>query len=75
MQSIQIPLTRTQLEQKRQQAAANGIVLQGDSGEAEAQGVKIGYSYDGALLTITVLHKPWIYPESAVEAKIDEWLA
>lgn len=71
---MNIPLTREQLEAARLRMADQGIVLRGDSGDVEGHGVGISFSYDGsANLALTITHKPFIYPKSAVESKIRGW--
>ena len=70
---MQFAMTREQLESIRTRLSVNGVQITGDSGEIEQQGCKLSYSYDGSNLTVNVLHKPFMIPESAVENKIKEW--
>ena len=37
---------------------ASGFPISGDSGEAEKDGVKVSWTYDGTTLSITVLSAP-----------------
>lgn len=74
MSSFTIPISREQFEAARAKLASEqNIVLTGDKGEVEGHKVGVGFSYDGATLTLTVEHKPWIYPESEVEKQIRSW--
>ncbi len=76
MSTFTIPLTRQQFEAARAKLAAQGVTLTGDSGEVEGHKVGMAFSYDGSsVLTLTVEHKPWIYPESEVEKQIRGWFA
>jgi hypothetical protein len=45
------------------------------SGIVKHSGVSAHYSYDAAteVLTIVVDHKPFLVPESVIEAKLGEW--
>lgn len=76
MSTFSISVSREQLEAARARLAAQGIVLQGDSGEVEGHKVRVAFSYDGtANLVLTVEHKPVYYPEARVEAEIREWFS
>lgn len=70
---MQINLTRAELEAARTRLAAMNIQITGDSGEITNSGVTLDYGYVEPVLVITVKHKPFIYPESAIEAKIRDW--
>jgi hypothetical protein len=67
-------LTRAQLETKRLQLMNQAnILLDGDRGQLTAENCTIQFEYVEPMLTIVVLSKPWIYPESAVAGKITGW--
>jgi len=73
--SIQ-PLTREQFEAARASLAGQDITILGDEGKIEAHKVGIYFAYNGTdTLTITIMHKPWIYPASEVERRIRKWFA
>ena len=66
-------MDRSMFEAARDKLAVSGLHLTSDSGEIDSQGVRLSYAYDGNMLIINVEHKPFIYPEQAVEAKIRSW--
>jgi hypothetical protein len=67
-------LTRAQLETKRMQLLNQAnILLDGDSGQFTAENCTVRFGYVEPMLTIVVVSKPWIYPESAVAGKITSW--
>lgn len=49
-------LTREQWEQKRQLAAGEGFLFEGDHGEINQKGVDLTYDYVGEALTVTIKH-------------------
>jgi len=63
-----------QWERIRAGLAADGILVNSAQGEMERDGVRIRWSYDALRQTLTVqcLKKPWIYPASAVQARLQE---
>ena len=81
MVTIQIKLTREQLEEKRLVAQEKGFAITADAGEVEAKGVKVGYHYDegNALLTVIVEHVSFAdkiagYNEEKVAGMLKEML-
>ena len=47
---------------------------EGNAGEVSASGVTVAYSYDGcSTLTVQIVHKPMLIPESAIESRIQRW--
>jgi hypothetical protein len=71
-----IPMTRPQFNQARYRLVTQHLVtpeFDEDHGKMRARGVDLDYSYDGAALNITIEHKPALFPEGAVEAKIRDW--
>ena len=68
-------LTRAQFEEGRAKCAANGVQFIGDSGDVEGHNVGIVFDYQEPTLTLTIEHKPLLYPESMVEAEIKNWFA
>lgn len=65
-----IQITPAELEARRESLATNGIVVTGDSGEINSNDCVIAYSYDGAILTLNVVSKPWNDPEWLVESRL-----
>ena len=45
------------------------------TGTLSAHGVTLDYAYVDGTLTITVEHKPFLYPEGEVEKKIRDWFS
>lgn len=79
MHTLTFPITREQLEAKRGEASAHGLMLEGDASDATVHtalgDVRLGFSYDGANLAVTILHKPVLLSEGAIESKLREMLA
>ena len=82
MQDISINLSRPSFEAKRRALISNGVSLPatGDRGQASAHGVVVDFVYEpGAhsgrigILTLRLIEKPFLFPESAVESRIREW--
>jgi hypothetical protein len=69
------PLTRPQLEQRRQLLAQAGVSMEGDHGIISHSGVslKIDYYESYQMLSIEIVSKPWYVPEAVVEGKIKGW--
>jgi hypothetical protein len=55
--------------------SSEGIELSGSSGTIEKMGVKATYSYDGEMLTVELVEKPFFVTREYVEEKFKEWLA
>ena len=51
-------------------AKTQGINLEGRAGTIEHMGVKAKWAFDGALLTVEVLEKPFFLSKEAVEEKL-----
>ena len=74
--TITIAMTPAQFAACCAAAQKDGVALAGTSGEIKYHGVTAAYEYDGAaVLTITIEHKPFIEPESALEKRLRVWLA
>lgn len=72
---ISVQMTREEFNAKAAQLKAEqGIVLTGDSGEAEKDDVDILYVYDGQALHLTVKHKPMLLSVGYCENKMRAWL-
>lgn len=75
-QNFSIPLTRAQFESARYRLMTQHFVTAGnaaDHGTLSARGVTLDYSYDGAALNVEIDHKPALFSEGFVEAKIRDW--
>ena len=74
-QPLTFPLTRPQLEQRRQQLAQAGVMLVGDHGRIENSGVvlQLDYYETYEMLKIEIVDKPFFVPETVVEGKIRGW--
>ena len=44
------------------------------SGEIEQSGIKARFTYDGSTLRVTVVEKPWLYPEGVVRSHLTEFI-
>jgi|GEM_PF-6977791 len=67
-------LTPDEVAERQKSAASAGFQLKMPSGEAEARGCRIGYSYDAEseTLTITILHTP-PFCGGMAESAINNW--
>lgn len=73
---MQIAMTRTQFTSKVVELAEKfGVHALGDEGSLQHSGVSVDYHYDGTVLTIEVLHKPFFVTEAYVEGEITAWFA
>ena len=80
MHTYTFPLSQAEFESKlaelEQAVGAGAIQKDGEgSGTVKHSGVEAEYIYDAAagVLTVEVLHKPFLIPESAIEKKLQEW--
>lgn len=78
--SFSIPVTPEKLAAAKTELAKQGIKIDGNVGAISHDGVHIGYSYDGANLTMTVISIGWVaraagIDEPALEAKARAWFA
>jgi hypothetical protein len=73
--TFSFPLTPDQYEARKAALTENGVVIVGTSGVVDYRGIEVAYEYDGAILTVTVEHKPWIIPESEINSKIADWFS
>lgn len=64
------PAMKAALEQE---AATAGIMIPSTSGHIESHGCRFSYSYDQGhqAITVTLLAKPWLYPEALVMGQLD----
>lgn len=70
-----LSLTRDQFEAAREHLSSeHGIMLDGDNGLVESDGIELTYEYNGESLTVTVKRHPLLKPTWAIEKKIKEWL-
>lgn len=77
-QTFAIPMTRAQFEAARYRLVTQHLVTadtDADHGKLAARGVTLDYAFDGANLAITIEHKPALFAEGAVEAKIRDWFS
>jgi hypothetical protein len=68
-------LTPTQFNALRSKLLLQGIQLPSDSqGVLSFKGIELKYNYDGAKLTLSVLKKPFLIPESLIWGEVDKWV-
>lgn len=70
---IQIPLTQEQFNERVAQLATLGVHLTGTQGTLSQDGITVNYAYDGKVLSVNIVHKPWGIPASFIETKIHAW--
>jgi hypothetical protein len=67
---MQVAMTAEQFAGMVEKARAQGIVLEGREGTIEKMGVKARWGFDGAMLTVDVLEKPFFLSKEVVEEKL-----
>lgn len=67
---MQVKMTEEQFKQLGVRATQQGIDLAGRAGLIDKMGVKARWAFDGALLTVDVLEKPFFLSQAAVEEKL-----
>lgn len=65
---------RERFERMKAGLAARGLAVDADTGEAERDGIRVAWCYDGAALTVQVVKKPRLYPEGMVNHRLREEL-
>ena len=82
MEPIVITISRARFEEKRRDLLANGVNIPptGDRGEASSSDVRVAFEFKPGsrylgTLTLSLIDKPFFFPESAVESRIREWFA
>lgn len=68
--TVQIPMSESQFASVVQRASAQGIQLDGRAGVISKMGVKARWDYDGTMLTVEVLEKPFFLSREAVEDRV-----
>jgi len=72
---MQVPMTEEQFAALAVRAKVQGIGLDGREGMIEKMGVKARWGFDGSVLTVEVLEKPFFMSKESVEAKLREALS
>jgi hypothetical protein len=72
---MQIAMTEERFTALAAKAKTQGIELVGRAGVIQQMGVKAKWAFDGALLTVDVLEKPFFLSKEAVEEKLRAALA
>jgi len=72
---MQVKMTQGKFDAVASRLKSEGIELSGPTGTIEKMGVKAGYSYDGEMLTVEVMEKPFLVTREYVEEKLKAWLA
>ena len=67
---MQVAMTEEQFTALAARAKTQGIELAGREGAIDKMGVKARWRFDGAMLTVDVLEKPFFMSKEAVEEKL-----
>lgn len=67
---MQVPMSENEFESVVRRAAAQGLQLTGRDGVIRKMGVTARWAYNGSLLTVDVLEKPFFLSREAVEDKL-----
>lgn len=65
-------MTVSVFEAAKARALQRGILIAGASGELTGSGVTVRYVFDGKMLKVELVKKPWLVPEGTVRKKITE---
>ena len=72
---IQTPMTPEEfIAMTRQLEQKEGITLSGKQGTITKMGVTASYAYDGKILTVTILDKPFFVTTEYCEQQLRNWL-
>lgn len=66
-------LTWAQFDAKRQQLNQHGINITGIAGTVTNSGVTLAYDYREPVLSLSIVNKPFFYPDSAIWSRVTEW--
>jgi hypothetical protein len=72
---MQMAMTEEEFAALEAKAKAQGIQLTGREGTIEKMGVKARWAFDGAMLTVEVLEKPFFLSKEAVEEELRKALS
>lgn len=72
---IERPMTRTEFTAAQQRVRDMGREIDGDVGTISDMGVTIRYYYDGDVLRVRLVSKPWVIRKSTVQSKVQEMFA
>ena len=72
---MQMAMTEAEFLGLAERARSQGVSLSGREGVIEKMGVKASWAYDGAVLTVDVLEKPFFLSKEAVEERLRAALA
>jgi len=71
---ISIPITDAQFVSLAARLRTNGIEMLGDTGTLTKDGVTAQYTHANGNLTVEITDRPFYYPVSLIEAKLQSWL-
>jgi hypothetical protein len=73
---IQIQMAPEQFDAKKAELAADyGVEIDANSGQVSHDGATVGYMYDGTVLTLTVIRKPFFISMATAEDELHAWFA
>lgn len=67
---MQVPMSESEFASVVRRAEAQGIQLSGRDGVIKKMGVTARWAYNGSLLTVEVLEKPFFLSKDAVEERV-----
>jgi hypothetical protein len=71
---ISVPMSDRQFAAATQRLHANGIDLTGPTGTLTKDGVTARYTHADGTLTVEIIDRPFYYPLSLVESKLQSYL-
>ena len=71
---IEVPMNDAQFAAAARRLATNGIALTGSSGTLSKDGVTARYEHANGTLRVTILDKPFLFPESLIEGRLKAYL-
>lgn len=70
-----IELTPERWQAVRARFKSQGVTVPDEaSGEIDKDGIKAQFTYDGQVLRVTIIDKPWLYPAGTVAEKLTEFI-
>lgn len=71
---ISVPMTEEQFATATRRLADNGIELTGREGTLSKDGITAKYLFNGTVLSIEIMDKPFLLPTSLIEGRLQAYL-
>lgn len=71
---VQVPMSEAQFATATARLRANGIELTGPTGTLSKDGITAKYEHADGKLTIEIIDKPFLLPQSLIEGRLQAYL-